>query len=122
MSKYGSFFFFLILCTLIFSACNDNYENANQESKKNYQTQNVIQNSIIGKWGGLGEATPVWDIRKDSIYYFQHFRAYAYEIINNNMIINFGKSSTELKDIHIKNDTLYFIDDLGLLMKGYRFK
>lgn len=38
------------------------------------------------------------------------------------MIINFGNSSTVLKNIHVKKDTLFFVDDAGLLIKGYRFK
>lgn len=115
-------FFFIIQCVFLFAKCHGHKEGNYLGGNKDVQSNIIIENNLIGKWGGLDEKTPVWDIRKDSIYYFQHLKVYSYEIINKNMIINFGNSSTVLKNIHVKKDTLFFVDDAGLLIKGYRFK
>ncbi len=92
------------------------------DKNKKFQTDSFLSVNILGKWGGLGEASPVWDIRKDSIYYFQHSKAYAYKVINKNIIIQFENSSAVLKNIKVNNDTLFFTDDAGIFVKGYRFK
>ncbi len=120
MKKSLYYFIFLITQLILFVACNTAQKDADID--KISKTEDSIQNNFVGKWGGLGEALPVWDIRKDSIYYYQYSKAYAYKIINKNMVINFGNSVALLKNITVKNDTLFFIDDVGLLIKGYRFK
>lgn len=121
MNKHCLYLISFTLCIFLFTACNNNKENDDKQSKIINQI-NGVEKSIIGKWGGFGETPPVWDIRKDSIYYFQHSKAYAYKIVNNDMIINFENSPNALRNIHVKNDTLFFIDDVGLLIKGYRFR
>ncbi len=116
------FICYTVFFAFLFASCNDVEDRHNPINKKVTESQNETESKIIGKWGGLGEESPVWDIRKDSIYYFQHSKAYAYKILNKNMHINFGNTSTILKNINVKSDTLFFIDDVGLLIKGYRFR
>lgn len=84
-----------------------------------------LRDSLLGEWGGLGESRPVWDIRKDSIYYFQKSTAYPYKIINRDLVIFFPNNnhSFELRSIKVEHDTLLYVDaGVGMLVKAYRFK
>lgn len=87
------------------------------DKNKKFQTDSFLSVNILGKWGGLGEASPVRDIRKDSIYYFQHSKAYAYKVINKNIIIQFENSSAVLKNIKVNNDTLFLLTMQEYLLK-----
>jgi hypothetical protein len=117
----GKFFFKFFILSFLLLACTDNANRESHEKKKN-ENQEINENSIIGQWGGLGEKIPVWDIRKDSIFYYQHLKSYPYKISDNNMLINFEDSITTLRNVIVKKDTLFFTDDAGLFIKGYRFK
>ena len=76
---------------------------------------------LIGIWGGLGEESPVWDIRHDSIYYYERSTAYPYEILNGNFIIYQPVSKLILRNISVIIDTMYFLDELNNPITGYRF-
>lgn len=76
----------------------------------------------MGQWGGLKEDSPIWEIRRDSIYYFQHSKAYPYKIVNRDLIINFPESRAILKNISVISDTLFFSGEEGLQIRAYRFK
>ena len=121
MKKYVSYFVFFLLHVFLFASCNDNKKGDANPKKKN-NNERVKKNKMIGKWGGLGEATPVWDIREDSIYYFQHSKAYKYELIDKDMVVNFENYRPVFKNIHVVNDTLFFIDDIGISVRVFRFK
>lgn len=81
-----------------------------------------IKDSLIGKWGALNGKSPVWDIRKDSIYYFERSTAYPYKIINCDFVIYFTDHSAALRNIKVVRDTMFFLDENGQTVKGYRFK
>lgn len=81
-----------------------------------------LRDSLIGKWGGLGERRPVWEIRKDSIYYFERSIAYPYKIINRDFVIYFPDHVGKLRSIGVDHDTMYFLDPQGITIKGFRFK
>ena len=97
-----------------------------QDSKNNSVKQltpfDTLKAKLIGQWGGLGEDVPVWEFRKDSVYYFQQSVAYTYNIINGDLVIYFPESQGVLKNIRVIKDTLFFLDEQGLKGKGFRFK
>lgn len=81
-----------------------------------------LSDSLLGKWGGPGESTPVFEIRKDSIYYLERSVAYPYKIIDRDFIIYFPDHSATLRGIRVDHDTIFFSDDQGLTTIGIRFK
>lgn len=105
--------------TLIFIACNQ-HDKKNTSSKK-VTMEDSLKIKLIGKWGGIGEGTPVWDIRPDSIYYYERSAAYPYKILNGDFIINLPSSKGVLKQISVIKDTMFFLDEQGNTIKGYRF-
>ncbi|HWI92826.1 MAG TPA: hypothetical protein VNT20_16230 [Flavisolibacter sp.] len=83
-------------------------------ASSNHRTKlDTLPNGILGKWGGLGESTPVFDIRNDSIYYFQEQKAYPYKMKANDMLIERNNEIGVLKNISVDLDTLIFYDELG---------
>ena len=78
-----------------------------------------LRNKLIGKWGGLGESKPVFEIRKDSICYFQQSTKYPYKIVNHDFVIFFPDHEGILRNIRVDHDTIFFYDDYGL-KRGYR--
>jgi hypothetical protein len=111
----------IIIISLIFISCNDNPSYKTSPAKNNFK-EDTLKPKLIGLWGGLGEDVPVWEIKSDSIYYFEQSAAYPYKIIDNDLIIDYPQSLTVLKDIYVINDTLFFLDEQGVVTRGYRFK
>ena len=72
--------------------------------------------------GGSSDSFPVWEIRKDSIYYFEHSRAYPYKIVGHNIIISLPENQVKLENIHIIKDTFFFTLHLGVEVQTIRFK
>ena len=109
------------LTVLIWSSCKEtsNKRNTNSES---ISSEDSLKNTLIGRWGGLGENRPVFDIKKDSIYYFKRNAAYPYKIVNNNFLIDLPETVGILNNVSVAKDTLFFYDEQGILTKGYRFK
>ena len=81
-----------------------------------------LKKTLNGEWGGLNEYPPVWNIKMDSIYYYDRSQAYSYKIVNNDLIINLPASKGILKNIFVINDTIFFLDEQGNQIKGYRAK
>lgn len=104
----------VVFCLLI-SSCNGNKKTENEG-------EFYLNQHIIGKWGGLGESTPVVKFTSDSIYYFDRNKAYSYEITNDDIIINFPEHKGMLRNVSIKNDTLTFFDDLPEPIKAIKLK
>ena len=80
----------------------------------------TLETRIIGNWGGKNEGSPIWLFSKDSIYYYQFQKSFKYEIINQDLFIEFNDNITVLKDISIIEDTLYFKDESNLKIEAYR--
>jgi hypothetical protein len=112
-----------IICLLIITSCqrakNDHIEISRADSMKN---------SLIGKWGGLNERTPVWKFSHDSIYYYDQDKSYPYSIIGNDLVINMGEKQPKLKNIAVYKDTLFFYTIISSekevygLTKAFRYK
>lgn len=84
--------------------------------------EDSLEPNLIGKWGGLGEKSPVWNIMHDSIYYYEHSAAYPYQILDGDLIIHFPKSRGVLKHITVNKDTMSFVDEQNNTIRGYRFR
>lgn len=69
-----------------------------------------LHDQLIGKWGW--EGSPVWEIRTDSIYYFEEKKAYAYILEKNQLTIKRQENDAILRNITVNEDTLSFTDDL----------
>jgi len=80
-----------------------------------------LKNKLIGKWGGLGEKSPVFKITSDSIYYYDRLKSYKYEILSGDMIISFPESKGFLKRVSVINDTMFFFDEFPDTIRAYRF-
>ena len=97
--------------------------NSKNKSSVELTHQDTLKNNILGVWGGASkENPPAFEIRKDSIYYFNRDSAYSYNIVNNDMIINFPHSKAMYGNIYAIKDTLFFSEGPGTLIRGYRFK
>lgn len=107
------------LLTLIFAAC-DQQDSKNIPSKK-MAADDSLKINLIGKWGGLGESTPVWNIMPDSIYYYDRSTAYPYKILNGDFIIYLPESKGVLRHVTVIKDTMSFLDEQNNTIKGYRF-
>ncbi len=103
---------------VLFISCNDQPQSNNISNKLTHN--DTLKNKLLGQWGDL--ENPMWDIRSDSIYYFERSAAYPYELINNDFIIYLPESKGILRNIRVNKDTLFFLDEQGLTVKGYRFK
>ena len=112
--------FFYILTLLYFGSCDTQKTHSRTEDKLN--KADSLKSRLLGKWGGLGEDSPVWEIKLDSIYYYQENKSYPYQIMENDLVIERGGSSGILSDISVVEDTLNFYDEQGLSIKAYRFK
>ncbi len=109
---------FVIIVLLNIKCRESNSSKADRQILKD-STKQVA--NYIGKWGGLDEKIPVWNIMKDSIYYYQHNRYYSYSYISGDLIIDFNGSKGVLKNIHTVLDTLIFQDEQGNTIRGYKF-
>lgn len=58
----------------------------------------------------------------DSIYYYDKSKAYPYKMINDDLIINLPASPGRLKHVFVIKDTIFFTEEQGNQVKGYRFK
>ena len=107
---------FLSIAGLFFS-CNEQTHSTNKLTNKD-----SLQNELIGQWGGLGQSGAVFDLRQDSIYYYNRSAAYFYKIINNDLIIYLPESKDIFKNIKVAKDTLFYLDEQGLNVKRYRMR
>lgn len=105
--------YFLLI--IFFISCN---EQPNVTNKANHD--DTIKAKLIGQWGDL--KTLGWDIKKDSIYYFERLASYPYKILNNNLIIDLPESKGTLRNIRVIKDTFFWLDEQGLTVKAYRMK
>jgi hypothetical protein len=87
-----------------------------------------IKNSLLGKWGGPGEDSPVTKITYDSIHNFQEKKSYAYTIIGNDLVFDNGQSKSYMKNISVTKDTLSFEvrvsleKEIYMTVRAIRFK
>ena len=84
--------------------------------------EDSLINTLIGKWEGSSGTLPAWEIRKDSIYFFEHSKSYAYKIVNKDMIIDFPDYKVKFENIQVIKDTLLFIKRPGWTVQAIRFK
>lgn len=96
----------ILIATLLVS-CNERPKDI-KKMQPNPQNDS-LRVTLIGKWGGLNEKSPVWIIRKDSIYYFERSTAYPYNIINHEFIIYFPDHKGLLRNIRVDHDTIFFM-------------
>ncbi|MGI8634259.1 MAG: hypothetical protein ACR2KZ_02535 [Segetibacter sp.] len=113
----------IIICLLVIMGCKDKTQ-ANIEISKT----DSFKNSLIGKWGGSEENGCVWEITRDSLYYYDQNKSYPYAIVGNDLVINMGESKPRLKDVSVKRDTLFFYTKVSMekeiygLTKAFRCK
>ena len=109
-----------IIFLILFTACNNTYDG--KAKAKMYTKVDTLKNKLMGRWGGLGEDSAVWEIRIDSIYYFEERKTYPYKILNNDLIIERDESKGILRNISVVEDTMTFDIEEGVTATAYRFK
>lgn len=110
-----------VILFLLFVCCNIQSCNTNNAGKNKPLLVDSLKAKLIGNWGGLGEDSPVWEIKHDSIYYYQEQKTYPYQIVGSDLIIERLDTKGILKNISVLKDTLMFYDEQGLQITGYRF-
>jgi hypothetical protein len=108
-----------ILLLTLFPYCNNQSHN---DVPKKANSIDSLKNILLGNWGGLGESSPVWEIRIDSIYYHQEKKAYSYKIIDSKLIIYRDENNAVFENLSVVKDTLMFTDDIGIKVRAYKFK
>ena len=104
----------------MFVACN-NY--SKERKAENEVAENELKEKLIGKWSGLGQNIPVWEITKDTFYYRVSSKAFSYEVIENDVYVNRPDYPAILNDVRILNDTLIFYDKVSdMEIRGYRVR
>jgi len=110
--------FLVIILYILLLGCSAREKKADTNDTK----INSFNTRILGKWG---EESPVMRIDKDSVFFFHIVKAYPYELIDRDIIIDcsadFGRKDT-LGGILITADTIGFFLDNKLWTKRYRFK
>ena len=109
---------YIILFTF-FVSCNNTDQN--DAMIKKLTIVDTLKTKLLGQWGGREESAPVWEIRVDSIYYYEEKRTYQYKLLNKDLIIERDESKGILRNISVIEDTMTFNDE-HLIVKGYRFK
>jgi hypothetical protein len=107
-----------IIVIIFFIGCNTRQG----ESQFHIKTApDSLNQSLIGKWGGLNETTPVWNIKLDSIYYYSEHKSYPYKISKGDLFIYRDSTVGILRNISVTKDTMQFQDPPGVRINAYRF-
>lgn len=115
----------LLIWLFIICSCNDNSQKNDAANVRKNQSFNPLSSRLLGKWGAPGE-NPFWDIRNDSIYYYNKQVMYPYFLKGDTFLIKFPDrdTATVLGKISISGDTLklrqYYANDF--IIHFYRFK
>lgn len=110
---------FIIL--IIFASCKENNRHGNETKNVYVNTNDSLISTLVGKWGG-DTGKPVWEIKKDSLYYFNEKRAYFYLFHDKDMIVLYKEGPYILGNIHTLNDTLFFEINPGNITKAFRIR
>lgn len=108
----------IVIVFFLFISCNQ---------RKNNSTTNLsnpkdsLVMTLLGKWGGR-TGKPVFEIKKDSIHYFNEQKSYYYMIHGDDMIVLYKEVPYLLKDIHIIEDTIFFTTKGAGITRGFRYK
>ena len=114
--------FFVISSCYLFNSCNSIQYDTKQRQKYLEDYKAILKQNLLGKWGGLGENKPIWDIKKDSIFYFDSSKSYAHKVVGKDLIIQYENTRVVFRNIQVNMDTLFFIEpDSGLPTTAYRF-
>ena len=87
----------------------------NQKSEKGMEIKKMTSDDslkiqLIGKWGDReAKNDPALKIMPDSIYFYDHSKAYSYKIVNGNMIIDLPTKVDTFRNVSVKNDTMFYL-------------
>lgn len=95
-------YFVFILSALTLNSCNHQSERI-----KNLTSKDSLILSIQGSWKGF-KGVLIWNIRPDSIFYYSENRSYYYFVHNNDIIVLYKYGPYKLKNIRVRNDTIFF--------------
>lgn len=120
------YIFFLFSLPILLFSCQEkkaDHENAEGVATKAHVeikpvTVDPLRMKLLGLWGG--KDGPIWEIKTDSIYYFNESKAYPYKLINGDFVIYRTNITGTLWNISVSGDTLKFDDEQGLPVRGYR--
>lgn len=108
-----------LIALILFASCQNN--RADKEINL-VTTKDSLVSAIVGKWGG-DTGQPVWEIKKDSIHYYNENKSYYYLIHDKDIIVLYKEGPYMLHNIHTVNDTLFFdINNEGMVTKAFRKK
>lgn len=117
---------------VLLASCSDNptsksttkkQENKVLSAPRPANTDPVSNNQILGIWtdGQTNGDNAVFKIRKDSIYYVDHFKSYPYQIKGDSLSIKYPDYDYKARVSWLK-DTLVFTSAEDGVVKYWRFK
>ena len=102
-----------------------NKKSSNPNIKDSNNRSDSIRLTLLGKWGAPDEK-PGWEIKADSIYYYDKDSAYPYFLKGDTFLVKFPDrdTATAFGKIYVIKDTLrivqYYRDNL--IISAYRYK
>ena len=111
---------FKIVIFVLFISCNQN-KTETVKSALSGNTNDSLTSALMGKWGTF-DGEPIWEIKKDSLYYFSEKKSYYYLIHNKDIIVLYKEGPFMLSNIHFSKDTLFFKITHGGIVEMLRIK
>ena len=112
----------LILFAAILSLLSCTDASSNKKRARETKTDS-LRLQLIGKWGGLGEDSPVWEITADSIHFFGAGETFPWKLSGADLIINRNGPSLIFSKVSVIRDTMiFFNEDTSASISSYRFK
>jgi hypothetical protein len=108
----------LFLLLIIITGCNQHPGSKNTVPAK--IDADSLKASLTGLWKGMGKNGLIWNIRTDSVCFYQFKAAYSYIIQGRNFIIDLPGGKDTLRNITVIKDTMFFSDEGGSLTKAFR--
>ena len=116
-----------IIAGLFLASCNLSSEDKLKDSlvketkdKSIFSDLQQLRNKLIGMWTDGSTENATFDIRKDSIFYVEHFETYKYKLTTDSIYIHYPDFIYSGK-IAFKGDTLILSSEDGE-SKFWRFK
>ena len=109
-----------VVLILLIISCNRSVNRSPQQDLST-STRDSLISTLVGKWG-TDEGKPIWEIKKDSLYYFSEKKSYYYLLHNKDLVVLYKEAPFILTDAHVLNDTLFFKIHDSITVETFRIR